>query len=312
MPKAMLERMLGALCRRGAEFCRPGDGMPVGVERQMEVALSRGQAYSGFFDDFPGSGYFHPHPLGNEPYYPMERHASHVEMIMLLSGCVDFFIRDSWHLLQEERVHVLLRNTAHTERQHGGRPYDLVWLACLPSSLVMHRTSFTQEAGYRQSACRIALATPMAEALWECGSAAQVDEPHYFSLLVQCLDHAVHQNLMAQGLREYNATVMSQIRRYLDENFHRPIGIGELTQLAHYSAVHLNRSFLRQYGVSVHQYVMERRLEEAKRLLAQGAPPGEAARKSGFAEQRYFSRVFRQRTGMTPSAYAQGKSPRGE
>jgi len=73
----------------------------------------------------------------------------------------------------------------------------------------------------------------------------------------------------------------------------------------------LNRTYLSQlinqeYGCSFYQYVMNYRIEEAKRLMQ--ADPfmklQDVAEKSGFSSPSVFSRIFARETGMTPSEWS--------
>jgi len=58
-------------------------------------------------------------------------------------------------------------------------------------------------------------------------------------------------------------------------------------------------------GVSFTEFVLERRLERARALLADphwaSRPIGHVAFEAGFANQCYFNRAFRTRFGATPS-----------
>ncbi len=306
MPENMLKNMLDSLCRNGVKFHNNFTGRSSGNQRNLETIMNSFSADAGFADDVPGGNYFDPAAEGLHPYYPPEQHSSHVEIIMLNSGSVDFFINNKWHLLEDNSVHVLLRNTLHTERHFKQMPYSLCWLSCLPSSLTLHRTTYSPENGYRQSACRMVISPPMANQLWECGAARQIDETHYFALLVQCLDFAVESGFSQPGT-DYHAVLLSQIRKYLDENFFRPVALEEVARMAHCSVVHLNRTFAARYGTTIHRYLTEKRLQEAAKLLKKGLAPGVTAKKSGFADQRYFSRLFRKNFGKTPSQFASGK-----
>ena len=62
--------------------------------------------------------------------------------------------------------------------------------------------------------------------------------------------------------------------------------------------------FRRYVGRTPNEYLTERRLEEAKRLLADTAGSvAEIARVCGFSSSSYFISVFRRRFGETPRAY---------
>lgn len=64
------------------------------------------------------------------------------------------------------------------------------------------------------------------------------------------------------------------------------------------------RSFQKRFGTTVHQYVLGRRLDLAKRLLAAtDLAIVEVALQAGFASQSHLSTAFKRLTGLTPSAY---------
>ena len=310
MPGKILSKMFRSLCSRGIKFHHSQSVLNSGRE-ECAAVLPENPEQRGFEDDVPGGHYFSPSPEGAHSYYPPEQHNAHVEIIMLLSGAVDFFINGQWHLLEDNQVHVLLRGTQHTERHYRHKAYSLCWLSCLPNCLTLHRTSYSPEVGYRQSACRVVITPPPVGQLWECGCQRHVDELHYFALLVQCLDIVQNDEYLEQlsGGRDYLISLLNPIRKYLDKNYFQVIDLEELAQMAHCSAVHLNRLFASHYGVTVHRYLAEKRLQEAMRMLRENIPVGETARLTGFADQRYFSRFFRQNTGLTPSEFTAGKQP---
>ena len=57
-------------------------------------------------------------------------------------------------------------------------------------------------------------------------------------------------------------------------------------------------------GMSIGAYIADKRLARAKELLADDAlSVGEISELLGFGSQRYFSTFFKERTGMSPTAY---------
>jgi AraC-like DNA-binding protein len=84
----------------------------------------------------------------------------------------------------------------------------------------------------------------------------------------------------------------------------------ELARHVHLSPYHLHRSFREQVGTTPHEYLLRRRLERARELLAGGATVTETAGATGFSSPGYFSTVFRRRLGVTPSEYRRGGAPR--
>jgi len=64
------------------------------------------------------------------------------------------------------------------------------------------------------------------------------------------------------------------------------------------------RTFVRHTGSSPHQYLLQLRLARARNLLAGTAiTVKEAAQQSGFEDEHYFCRIFKERIGSTPSQW---------
>ena len=80
--------------------------------------------------------------------------------------------------------------------------------------------------------------------------------------------------------------------------------LAALAQEAGLSRYALVRSFARATGLTPHAYLVQRRLQCARRLIAQGLPLGEAALASGFADQSHLTRLFVRSYGLTPGTYA--------
>ena len=66
----------------------------------------------------------------------------------------------------------------------------------------------------------------------------------------------------------------------------------------------LSRCFKETYGMPLHAYVIESRLCEGARLLAEGKLTiGEISERVGYAKQSQFAAAFRKRFGVPPKEY---------
>ena len=92
-------------------------------------------------------------------------------------------------------------------------------------------------------------------------------------------------------------------RDYLVDNFSTDIGLEELARVAGLSRAHLIRAFRREFHITPHAFLTDKRVREARRLLRAGMPPAEVAFECGFADQAHFTRHFKARTGLTPGQY---------
>jgi AraC-like DNA-binding protein len=68
------------------------------------------------------------------------------------------------------------------------------------------------------------------------------------------------------------------------------------------SRMHLNRKLRAVTGQTTHDYILEKRLDEARHLLPGFLPIETIAQMVGFKSSSHFSTVFRQRFGTTPSS----------
>ncbi|WP_374653804.1 AraC family transcriptional regulator [Dongia sp.] len=66
----------------------------------------------------------------------------------------------------------------------------------------------------------------------------------------------------------------------------------------------LNRQFRKLYGTSPYNYLVMRRLDRARALLAEGTGLADVAAAAGFADQSHFTRQFKRAYGRTPAAWA--------
>jgi AraC-like DNA-binding protein len=85
-----------------------------------------------------------------------------------------------------------------------------------------------------------------------------------------------------------------------------PLSVSTLADVAHVSGSYLVKRFRGRTGISLMRYVQDVRVQEAERLLVTtDEPVAQIARKVGFADPLYFSRVFRRATGHSPTAMRQ-------
>lgn len=95
-----------------------------------------------------------------------------------------------------------------------------------------------------------------------------------------------------------------EARELLDARLNEAPGLRELAREAGVHPVHFAASFRRFYGCSVGEYTRRRRLQRARRQLANpDLGLAQIAGECGFADQSHFSRTFRRFTGLTPGAY---------
>lgn len=96
---------------------------------------------------------------------------------------------------------------------------------------------------------------------------------------------------------------IARVRDLLHARMDANLGLDELAELAGIDRFRLTRLFQRAFGTSPHAYLVRVRLRAARRLLAAGRTPAEAAADVGFADQSHLGRWFRRAYRITPAAY---------
>jgi AraC-like DNA-binding protein len=81
------------------------------------------------------------------------------------------------------------------------------------------------------------------------------------------------------------------------------VSLAELAALSGVSRFQLLRGFAREVGITPHAYLVQRRVCLARRLLADGQTPAQAAIQAGFADQSHMTRAFVRQLGVTPGRY---------
>ena len=91
----------------------------------------------------------------------------------------------------------------------------------------------------------------------------------------------------------------------IDNDPAAPVTLADLGRVCGMSRFQVLRGFAKATGMTPHAYLVQRRIDLARRLIAAGVPLAQAAADSGFADQSHMTRVFARRFGLSPGAYAQ-------
>ncbi|TPK28243.1 AraC family transcriptional regulator [Mesorhizobium sp. B2-5-3] len=93
-------------------------------------------------------------------------------------------------------------------------------------------------------------------------------------------------------------------RDYLTENSARPVRSDELEAVTGFDRYALSRHFRAAFSTSPHRFLLMRRLQRARRMIAAGEPLAQIAAEAGFSDQSHFNRQFKKAFGMTPGRWS--------
>ena len=114
-------------------------------------------------------------------------------------------------------------------------------------------------------------------------------------------ENYVHQ---ITGDEEDAPTQAQQVRSYILDHIGEELTVGALAGMVYLSQNHLIRSFKKQFGKTVMEYITDCRMNLAEKLLKESSLTVTAiSAKVGYPNYSYFSQSFKKYSGYTPSQY---------
>ena len=118
----------------------------------------------------------------------------------------------------------------------------------------------------------------------------------------------------AQGLvlpDNFNRDILLSADQFINAHISEDISRKEIADHVHLNSDYLDRIFRREAGTTVHQYLHNKKMEYARKLLQRDdVSVSMAAAEVGYSNLAHFSRSFKQTFGVNPSDYKKKKNIR--
>ena len=114
-------------------------------------------------------------------------------------------------------------------------------------------------------------------------------------------------NAITEARPEPNSlqTVINFINQHISED----ISIDKISEICYINKYYLCRLFKGKIGITVMDYIVQTRITMAKELLKkEDISVTQVSILCGFSSPSYFSRIFKEKTGLSPSAYRNQKN----
>ena len=98
-------------------------------------------------------------------------------------------------------------------------------------------------------------------------------------------------------------SLLLRAKDYILANIDNDIAIDDIAHAATMSKFHFIRRFREHFGITPHQYVLNCRINYARRALQVGRDATSVAVESGFADASHLNRNFKRVFGMTPKQF---------
>lgn len=107
--------------------------------------------------------------------------------------------------------------------------------------------------------------------------------------------------LLRNSSKKSVVDIPESAKRIIDYNFNKNITVKDISNMLYLSPEHLTRQFTDRYRLSPKEYLIEKRIAFAKKLLTEStACIREISNSVGYEDQLYFSRIFKKKTGLSP------------
>ena len=113
----------------------------------------------------------------------------------------------------------------------------------------------------------------------------------------------IHRDPNPHGSKK-GAQLARSVIEYIQNHFHENICNEDIADYFHFHHTYINRVFKAYTGSTLHTFLTDYRLNYAMEMLrTQEMPVSQAAKASGFTDLSHFTRLFKERTGQTPTEY---------
>ena len=233
---------------------------------------------------------------------------NHVELFYIVGGKGQFRIEDQLYPVNTNHLVIINPNVTHTEVSLNAQPLEYIVLGIDGIELSISDTSNGQFAilDHFES---IDISSCLRNILREM----EQKQPGYEDICQAFLEILIIRLMRSTGLSVPTEPAVTAgnrqcaaIRRYIDLHFKEALNLDQLAEEAHMNKYYLSHTFKKEYGVSPINYMISRRLEESKYLLAEtDLSMSQIAQLLGFSSLSYFSQVFSRTQSLSPMEYRQ-------
>ena len=231
---------------------------------------------------------------------------NHTELFLIIGGRGRFLIEDRVHTVDVNNLVIINPNVLHTEDSLNAQPLEYIVLGIEGIELAPGENS---DGGFcildhvesaEISSCLRNILREMEQKNRGYEDICQA----YMEILIIRLMRSTSLSVPAEARSVSVNRQCAAVRRYIDLHFKEALTLEQLAGEGHMNKYYLAHAFKREYGVSPINYMISRRIEESKYLLAEtDLSMSQIAQLLGFSSPSYFSQVFHRTQSVSPKEY---------
>ena len=111
------------------------------------------------------------------------------------------------------------------------------------------------------------------------------------------------QDLLLSEAKSSNSLLL-KAQEYILQNIQNDLSVEDVAKNIGYTSAHLNRLFKEEFGLTLHAFLIDKRIQKAKELIkSSNLDLTQIAYEAGFFDQSHFIRNFKKRYSLSPKAY---------
>ncbi len=233
---------------------------------------------------------------------------NHTELFYIVDGKGQFLIKDQVFPVNVNNLVIINPNVSHTEDSLNAQPLEYIVLGIDGVELATTQNSngefciLDHFESVEIAGCLRNILREMEQKNTGYEDICQA----YMEILIIRLMRSTSLAVPAEPQLASGNRQCAAVKRYIDLHFKEALTLEQLAEDAHMNKYYLSHAFKREYGVSPINYMISRRIEESKYLLAEtDLSMSQIAQLLGFSSLSYFSQTFRRTQSVSPMEYRQ-------
>lgn len=229
------------------------------------------------------------------------------ELFYVYSGSGEFIIEDKRLPVREDDLIIVNPNVSHTETGTPDSPLQYIVLGInglqFKNDNMNHAMDFSIQNFHRsRHIIRFYLETLLHE-VQEKEENFELCCQNLLEILIVTVVRNTQKKIFIAPAKK-DTKECRFIEQYIDEHYSEDITLEALSRLTYLNKYYLAHAFKKYRGISPINYLLERRIAEAKHLLeTTNFSVAKIASIVGFSSQSYFSQVFKKEMGTSPNTY---------
>lgn len=250
-------------------------------------------------------------------FHPVAEHThDYYEFYLFLEGDLDMEIGRTVYPLQAGDIVIVPPGTAHHAVMHDANiPYRriVLWISTAYTNqlmlqspdyvFLMQRAASRHEYIYHlQSSALHQIHSKMLRLIEEIHS-NRYGRSAALSLsvadVILSLNRIIYEDEHPRTI-DTNADLIQNLTMYLDQHLSEPLSLEDIAREFYLSKYYVAHAFKEHLGVSVHQYLLQKRLAACRDAIISGADISKTFLDYGFTDYSNFYRAFRKAYGISP------------